>query len=286
MARRASDDPRDGFARARAYPRVLRWASGALLVASGLALAFVIARALLATEPVTPAGLLRLYLAFSALPAIAAWLVQRALAAEIEVDRRALQVRVGGQRFDVPLASIVAVEPWRVPLPQAGFDLRLASGERFALGIGADDPGALIEQIVAGGAAFASHPTLLYARVKHRAGRLGTRRLVAKFPLFAALVAGVLFSEHQRVAYGGPFGQYELDGALPYARAFAGYWLTVTALLVAYASAWRWLVEPVAWLGASGGETIATRTRQLVELACRIAYYAGVTLLLATRFGE
>ncbi len=285
----------------RAYPRALRWATGGLLLTSGLALPLVpLWMWLSGAPPLTPPTVLRALLALSLLPALASWLLQRALTAVVVLERGMLRIRVGGQRFDVPRGSVASVEPWRVPLPQPGVDLRLTSGERFALGLGTDDPHSLIERLVAAGAVRAAspdglvsdaasgttHPTVLYAAVKHRGGRLGARRMIAKFPLFGALVAGVLFDAYQQVAYGGTFGQYELDGALSYARTFAVYWLAVTIFLVLYASAWRWTAELVAWLGAHGGEKVATRTRRLVELSCRIAYYAGVPLLLASRFAQ
>jgi apolipoprotein N-acyltransferase len=275
----------------RAYPRALRGAAAGLLLVSGASLPFLLCRVLLATDPpMTPQMVLRAFLAFSALPAVAAWLVERALAARVDVDREALEVRVGGQHFTLPLASIVAVEPWRLPLPQAGFSLGLASGGRFALGIGADDPGALLARLAAGGVAAAKtpaeHPSLLYARVKHAAGRLRGARLVAKFPLFGALVAGVLFNAHQHIAYGGTLGQYHLDGALPYARTFLTYWVTTTIYLVLYASVWRVPAEAIAWLAARRGERAAAFARRVAELTCRLAYYGGVPMLLALRFAD
>jgi apolipoprotein N-acyltransferase len=190
----------------------------------------------------------------------------------------------------VPLASIATVEPWRVPLPQPGLALLLGSGERFALGLAAADPSAIVTRLVDAGVAAAApaldHPTLVYARVKQASGRLGWRRLVAKFPLFGALVAGVLFNAHQHVAYGGTFGQYYLEGALPYAKTFTVYWVTVTIYLVLYASVWRWPAEIIAWLAARWGHSVASLARRSVELVCRLAYYAGVPVLLALRFAQ
>jgi len=289
----ARDEPPPGgdVLGVRAYPRALRGAAGGLLLVAGASLPFLLGRVLLATDPpMTPPMVLRAFLAFSVLPALAAWLIGRALAAQVELDRDALGLCVGGQRFTVALASIARVEPWRVPLPQPGFALGLASGRRFALGIAPDDPGGILARLaelgVPGAAAAAVHPSLVYARVKHAAGPLGGRRLVAKFPLFGVLVAGVLFNAHQHIAYGGTFGQYDLEGAWPYARGFVTYWVTTTIYLLLYASAWRVAAETVAWLSARRSERVAAFARRVVDLVCRLAYYAGVPFLLALRFAQ
>jgi len=281
----------DDDLRVCAHPRVLRAAAAGLLLLSGASLVVVLGWALLATAPpATLPGVLRAFLAFSALPAIAAWGVGRALATRLEIARDALRLSVGGQRLTAPLGSITGVVPWRLPLPQAGFSLDLATGDRFPLGISADDPASILTRLadagVPGAAAAARHPSLLYAHVKHTAGRLGPRRLVAKFALFGALVAGVLFNEQQRIGYGGPLGQYELEGLLPFARAFVATWAATTLYLVLYASAWRVPAEAAAWLAAWRGERTASFARRVAELVCRIAYFAGVPFLLALRFAE
>ena len=286
-------DPAAGVAELRvwAYPRALRAAAGGLLFVSAASLLFLLSRVLLATDPpMSPAMVLRAFLAISVLPAFAAWLVGRALVARLEIARDALEVRVGGQSFAVPLASIAAVEPWHIPLPRPGVALRLTSGQLFQLGLAADDPSRFVARLADAGVTDAARaldaPALVYARVKQVAGRLGWRRLMAKFPLFAALVAGVLFNAHQHIAYGGTFGQYYLEGAAPYAKTFVTYWITVTIYLILYASVWRWPAEIVSWLAARWGATMATRVRRSVELICRLAYYAGVPGLLALRFAE
>src|SRR5262245_25594137 len=120
------------------YPRAMRAGAGTLLVASGLSLPLLLARLLIVHDTTaTSPMLLRAVVAVFVLPGLAALLVRRALRAELEIARDDVLVRVGGQSFVVPLAQIVAIEPWQVPLPMPGIALRLASGERFALGIAA-----------------------------------------------------------------------------------------------------------------------------------------------------
>lgn len=273
----------------RAYPLAMRFGAGFLLASSGLALPFLLVRVLIANDPpMTPQMVLRAFISLSALPALAALFVQRALRGTLEVAGAELVVRVGGQRFAVALEEIAAIEPWRVPLPMPGFRLRLASGKRFPLGIGADDATPILQALAARGVAAAdgatAHPSVVYAHVRQALGRLGWRRLLLKFPLFGIAVTAIPFNAHQHIAYGGLFGQYYLEGAWPWVRTFLVYWATITIYLVLYASVWRWPAEIVAWAAAFRGEALARRTRQVVEWVCRVVYYAGVLLMLALRF--
>jgi hypothetical protein len=144
----------------------------------------------------------------------------------------------------------------------------------------------LEEAGVAAAEGVRARPALLYARVKHEAGPLGWRRLLVKYPLFGVLVGSILFDAHQRIAYGGPFGQWELEGALAWLRTLVAHWAAVTLYLALYASLWRWPAEILAWLAARRGTVLATRVRRLVEVACRVAYYAGVPLLLALLYAQ
>jgi len=277
-----------------AYPAPLRWACAALLAASGAVPTYLLYRVLVATDTqLGPGALLRAVLAFAALPALAAWLVRRALVAEVEIADGELTVRVAGQTTSVPLASIAAVEPWRLPLPEPGVALRLATGGRVPFGIGVRDPSALLEALARSGVADAAaqrgRASVLWARARAAEGAWRWRDLAVKYPLFALFPAGVLFHAQQQIAYGGALGQYHLEGAAAWAQAAAAYWVTVTVYLVLYASAWRLQVELASLLGALAaprlGEAVAFRTRHLAELVARIAFYAGVPLLLAVRLG-
>lgn len=279
---------------ARAYPPALRWACAALLAVAGGILPLLLYRALAVEPPATTGMLLRALLALAAVPWLVATLVRRALAADLTLEPRELVVQVGGETLRVPLARVGAVEPWRLPLPEPGFALRLASGERLRLGIGLRDPSVLLDALAAAGVAPASavrgHVVLRWARARAAIGAWRWHHLVVKYPLFALFPAGVLFRAFQQVAYGGPLGQYELEGAAAYVRTAALYWLTAMVYLVLYGSAWRVQVELASLLGAlvaaRAGEPVALRTRRLAESVGRIAFYAGVPLLLALRFAR
>ena len=291
MTARSNDRRADETFAVHALPRALRIGTGLLLGASGLGLPILLLRVVLASDPpMTPPTVLRDFLALSVLPALAALLVQRALRGEATLVGPDLVVRVGGQRFELALASIAAVEPWRLPLPEAGFRLCPVSGARFPVEIGAGDAAPLLAALAARGVSGADaarlHPTIVWARLRELRGRLGMRRAILKYPLFGAMVAGVLFNAQQNVAWGGLFGQYEVEGAWPWARTFLVYWGTATLYLVLYASVWRWPAEIVAWLAAYRGEAVAARVRVAAEWLCRVAYFVGIGLILALRFAE
>ncbi len=280
---------------ARAYPPALRWACAGLLAVAGGILPLLLYRVLAVTDPPATTGmLLRALLAFAAVPWLAAWFLRRALAADVVLGQGELVVRVGGEALRVPLARVAAVEPWRLPLPEPGFSLRLASGERLRLGIGLRDPSTLLDALAAAGVEPASavrgHLTLVYARARAAIGAWRWYHLAVKYPLFALFPAGVLFRAYQLIAYGGLLGQYELEGAAAYVRTAALYWVTATVYLVLYGSGWRVQIELASLLGAlaatRAGEPVALRTRRLAESVGRLAFYAGVPLLLALRFAS
>ncbi|HEY8518185.1 MAG TPA: hypothetical protein VIS07_21960 [Candidatus Binatia bacterium] len=280
-----SQTERSGELDALAYPPPLRFArAGLLVIAAGVLVVLLFRQA--AIDPLLPSSLvLRAVASFALLPWVAAYLVRRALRARISIERGVLKVQVGGQAFDVALDSIAAVEPWRVPLPEPGFVLRLESGERFPLGLAAREPTPLLEALADAGVASAREATsklvFVWARAKAWAGPWTWRHLAVKYPLFALVPGGLLLHAHQSVAWGGLMGQWHLESPVAWAWTAFAYWLTATVHLVLYASAWRAVVELASLVGAAGGDAAARRTRRLAELIARLAYYAGVPLLLA-----
>ena len=125
---------------------------------------------------------------------------------------------------------------------------------------------------------------VVYAHAKQQRPRGLSRHPLFKFPGFALLPTVVLFNAHQHIAYGGSLGQYYLEGLAPYLQTFAVYWATVCVYLVLYASVWRALAEPAAWLAARAGSSRAARTRRAVEIACGILYFVGVPAIVLARF--
>jgi apolipoprotein N-acyltransferase len=224
----------------------------------------------------------------AALPAAAAWLLGHLAGVELELRSGELVIHGRGARTEVPLASIAAVEPWRLPLPSAGLALRLRSGRRLAPGLGVADPAPLLDTLAAAGVASAAgaavHPALVHARARAADRGGAARRPLIKWLLFPLLPTAVFFRAHQHIAYGGTFGQYYLEGLAPYLQTLAFYWATLIAYLVLYTGVWRALAEATAFAAAIAAPSRAARVRRVVERVCLAAYYAGVPALTALRF--
>jgi hypothetical protein len=267
-----------------------RWCIAALFAISRLSLPLILVLVLLSTDPpITPPVLVRVVLLLAVLPGAAAWMMQRAFAARLEVDSTRLTVHRRGTRVEVPGAAIARIRPWRLPVPSAGFSLQMKSGRRLPFTIQTRDPLPLIDALAGIGAApaaqaAAADPSVIYADAKAAAAPRRWFHVVGRYPLFALAPGAVLFNAHQFIAYGGTFGEYYLLGALSYARTFVVYWLTVTIYLVLYASVWRGAAEAgclfTAWLAPA----YAARARRIAETVCQVSYYGGVPALLALRF--
>jgi hypothetical protein len=273
----------------RLYSQAHRLVAGVLVAMSRLNILVILAAVILSSDPpVTPPILLRAFATLVLAPGIAAWLVARRAAATVRVDGDTLVLQRRGLEINVPGAAIAALPSWLVPLPGPGVLLVLQSGRRLPYGVQTDDVRGLMRQIAAAGAVgavaaaerrapavYAAHRRALEWRWYHYAG---------KFGLFALPPAAILFNAHQYIAYGGTFGQYYLLGLEAYAATFANYWATTAIYLVLYAGAWRALAEATNLAAAWIAPSRAARVRSAAELACRLAYYLGVPVLLALRF--
>ena len=125
----------------RAFARgSLLWMGAAVLLGDGALQANTLAQ-------------IRTFAALFLAPEAAAWCVLRAFAARASIDQGALVLTRGTRRLELALRDIVAVEPWRVPLPGPGASLRLASGGRWRYGLAHADPTALARALAAAGGA-------------------------------------------------------------------------------------------------------------------------------------
>jgi apolipoprotein N-acyltransferase len=196
-------------------------------------------------------------------------------------------VITGWRRIEVPTASLAGIEPWMLPLPAPGFWLLLASGRRLRWGLAMADPAALVSALVRRGvvdATAVAHPAMLYATERVRRAPRWLGHPLVKFVLFALGPTAVVFNADQYIMYGGTFGQYYLQGAVPYVRTFLVDWGLVALYLVLYASAWRAGAELVAYAAAFLVPPRAGQVRTVVEYACLIGFYGGVPVVLALRF--
>ncbi len=275
---------------AAAYSPLTRTLAGTLVTLSRGSLPAILGLVVLATDPpVTPPLLIRLVLTFTVLPGLAAWILRRACAAEIEVEPDAFTVRRRHLRIEIPPSAIADVMPWRVPLPGPGLSLRLRSGRRLDHGVQVRDPVPLLRALseqgsVAAARAALEHPSMVWAHARAMGPGPRWHHLAGKFLLFALGPTAVLFNAHQHISYGGTFGQMHLEGLGPYLRTFGIYWGTTAIYLVLYASAWRGLGEVVALGSAYVAPSLAARVRRAVEITCRTVYYGGVPVLLLLRF--
>jgi hypothetical protein len=274
---------------ARAYPILWRIIAGALVAASRTNLLVTLMFGLLAQAPIPLFAWLRVLTVLSLIPAIAAWLIQRSLAVDVELRSAELVVLRRDLRLEIPYDAIGSVKPWAVPLPGPGVSLRMRSGRRFRYGLQVTDPTPLLAALADVGGLEAAHtaidhPTIIYARAKCRVGRWHWYHRVAKFLGFALLPTAVMFNLHQHVAYGGLLGQYYLEGLAPYLKTFSIYWGLMTVYLILYASVWRGMAEGAALVTAWVAPARALRVRQVAELACRLLYYGGVPLVLLLPF--
>ncbi len=283
--RAASDDL--GL-RAYAYAPAWRVIAGTL-TAVGKGSLLAIAAWLLGTEgQVTLARLGSLVVAFSLLPQAAASLVRRALVARLAVHDGQLVVERPGWRLDVPVQSIAAVGPWRVPLPGPGLGLRLRSARRLGYGLEARDPLRLVDALTDGGAdvgaAAREHPMVVFAHAKASTRERRWWQVLAKFVVFPLIPTAVWFNAHQHIAYGGLLGQYYLEGLRPYLTTLVISWGLAAVYVLLYAAVARAAVETILLLTVAVAPSLAARVRRAAEIILGLVYYGGIPALVLQPF--
>jgi hypothetical protein len=274
--------------RGSAYPAPWRFVAAILRIVCGASLPLILVLVLTVNDPpITPPVLLRLFAILAVVPAAAGWLIRRAGAVDVCLTADTLRLARRDVEIDIPVGSIQRLVPWRIPLPGAGFSLRLRSGRRFRWGLVLDDPHALLGALAGaseGARSITAHPTVIYAQAKAPYAYRTPLRLAAKFPGFALLPASVLFYTHQHIAYGGLLGEYYLLGLSSYLTTFAVYWCTTTIYLILWASLWRGVVEATCLLTAWTIPAAAAAVRRWGERASAVMYYGGVPAVLALRY--
>jgi apolipoprotein N-acyltransferase len=272
-----------------AYGIAWRAIAAALVALSRASMPLLLLLVLLANDPpIGPLQLVQLVALFAALPALAAQLIRRAFRAEMGLAADTVRVRRADRVVEIPLSAIGRLAPWAVPLPGSGLSLTLRSGRRLQLQLQLDDPGLLLAHLsdTTGEPATtaARHPAVAYAHARAASPPWRWYHFAGKFVAFPLLPVAVLFNAHQHIAYGGTLGEYYLLGLGAYVETFAIYWAVVVLYLVLYAGTWRCGAELVAWAATWAAPSRAARVRAIVEVTCRLVYYAGVPALLAVRF--
>ena len=263
--------------------------AGILRLGAGLGLAWLALDMLLRIGlQVQSLSQLRLFAGAVLLPLLAAWAIRRAFAAQLCIEGTTLVLDQRRQRIEIPLASIAALRPWRLPLPGNGVDLQLAPGARWTRGLALSHPDALRQRLRASGvpveveggfATFLSQ--LADSRASARRPRLDHGLL--KFVLFPLLPALVAFRLHQVIAYGGPLGEYYTYGLAAYLTGLLIWWLSWSIGLMLFAAGLRVIIEIVMALVAWGIPAEAKTWRETLEWLGRLAFYVGVPAWLALR---
>lgn len=273
----------------RAYPLAARVVAALLVAVSAISLPAIGLLVLISSDPpILPPVLFRLFAVLTIAPGACAALIARLYRAEAQMDD-GLVLERPGLHVAVPASAIARIVPWTLPLPGPGLSFRLRSGRRLAWSIAVADPLPLLEQLAERGGvdaarAAAAHPAVAYAHARATLIRRRWYHLAAKFPLFALAPAAVLFTTHQWIAYGGPLGQYHLEGLGPYLQTFSIYWITATIYLACYASVWRGLAEAGCLALTWATPQQASHVRRIAEAGCRLAYFAGVPAFVASRY--
>jgi apolipoprotein N-acyltransferase len=240
-------------------------------------------------EPLNPLRLIWIVITWCLLPALGLCLLRLRLTGTFGIQGKTLVFAQRRRRVEIPIEAIEAIEPWRLPLPDAGVVLRLRSGRRWREGIAMDDPARAIDALVDAGAspsirAALSKPSVTLAHARSVNRMRWWCRPVFKFPIFALAPTLPLFRLHQIIAYGGWLGEYYQYGLGPYLAGFGIYWATLTIYLLAYAAALRVPVELLAVGAAVLTPRHAVRVRRLSERAAALLYFGGVPAVGVLRF--
>ncbi len=294
-ARKANTDPRAnvGAAASTAVDVVLlttgwRAATALLRACAGAGLLWLALRMLLRDGPqVNSLVQLQIFIWVTLAPAAAAWAIQRAFAARARVDAGMLVLQQGHQRIEVPVDRIVTADAWRIPLPGTGMDLVLASGARFAHGIAVADIRALLRAL-----SDAGSPVRLAGAVSTRMADYATARALAmwprldhplvKFVLFPLLAALPAFRLHQRIAFGGTFGEYYTYGLVAWLTGLLVWWAAWSIGLMMFAAVLRIVVE-TGHVAVLHWPARARAVRRTLTALSRVIFYAGLPAWLAVR---
>lgn len=263
--------------------------TGALRLCAGVGLAW------LAWQMLTRIGLqiqslsqLRLFAASVVAPALAVWVIERAFIARLSIAGLLLVLDQRRQRIEIPVASIAALRPWRIPLPHSGVDLRLAEGPWWTRSLALTRPHALQRMLTATGVSIRWEGRLAtrLADLAQTRADAQCRRLdhpLLKFALFPLLLALVAFRLHQVIAFGSAFGEYYSFGLGAYLSGLLIWWASWSIGLMLFAAVSRIAIETVAAASIAVRSAHAAALRDALEWLARLAFYLGVPTWLAWR---
>jgi apolipoprotein N-acyltransferase len=193
-----------------------------------------------------------------------------------------------GQRVEIPLVEIAALQVWRLPLPASGVDLVLSSGERWSQGIAVADPHALLQALNAASSPARLAGTHAPALARYAHDRATSRRRwldhpLLKFVLFPLLPALPAFRLHQHIAFGGSLGEYYTYGLQAWLTGLLIWWVAWAIGLMLFAAALRVLIEASCIAVQSASADRAAAARHALEWLGRLLFFGGVPAWLLLR---
>ncbi len=264
-----------------------RVASGALRFTAALGLAWIALDMVLRTGlQVQSLSQLKVFAFGVVIPAVASWIIERLFAASTRIEGDALVLDQRRQRIEIPLVSIAGVRPWRLPLPRAGVDLKLASGHALPYGVQVADPMALQQALADAGSPAQLTGSLRksrWAQVRAATVQPWLDSGWVKFALFPLLPAAVAFRLNQIIAFGGPLGEYYTYGLKAWLTGALIWWASWSIGLMLFAAVLRLIVEILTVLALWLAPTRATALRDAMMWLSRAAFYVGVPVWLAMR---
>lgn len=224
------------------------------------------------------------------LPLLLAHAISRAGHARATLADGLLLLTQRTRRIEIPIASLVRLHPWRLPLPHAGVDLELASGRRWTHGLALADPAALHAVLAAAGSPAAFADPAGAGRARHASVRAAARRRwldhgLLRFVLYPLLLALPAFRLHQVIAFGGAFGEWYTFGAQAWFAGLAIWWAAWSLGLMLFAAVLRIASETITLLALRWQPQRALAWRRHCETAARCAYYLGVPAWVLLRVG-
>jgi apolipoprotein N-acyltransferase len=230
---------------------------------------------------------IRTFAALFLAPEAAAWCVLRAFAARASIENGVLVLTRGPRRLELAVRDIVAVEPWRLPIPGTGASLRLTSGERWRYRFVHADPAGLARALRAAGGAPAqeSAPSraTMYAQARVAPRRRRLDHPLAKFALYPLVLAVPAFRLHQHIAFGSTFGEYYTFGLSAYLTSFALWWAAWAIGVVLWAATLRAAIEAGTLLVVLVRPARTADARNRLERLALAAFYLGLPAWLLLR---
>lgn len=232
-------------------------------------------------------ALIRLFAAFVLAPQLAAWAIMRSGLARVRLAGDVLSFLQRDRTIEIRATDIAAIETWALPLPDTGLWLRLTPGRRWPLGVAMHDPARLIRALLQAGAPPGLAKALSSRAILYANSRLAGRHRwldhpLLKFAVFPLLIALPAFRLHQRIAYGGTFGEYYSFGLTAYLSTLAIWWATWAIDLLIYAAALRALAEMGTLVAMVVRPQDAGAARNALTLVGRVLYYLVVPIWFLT----